>query len=173
MSKAQLPIKVDPRRCADQGLSYKGVIEVCKLQRLASYLVDSEGEVEAELIFGVDEEGIRHLRGEATTNVRMLCQRCLEPVELSAHAELTLAFAGSEEAAKQLPGRYDPCVVDGEGKVDLHDALEEELILSLPLVAYHSDCSITTSFEDPRAGSEEGEKPNPFAVLAQLKVNKD
>lgn len=173
MSKAQLPVKVDPRRCADQELSYEGVIQVGQLQRLASYLVDAEGEIEAELHYAVDEERIRHLRGEAKTEVRMLCQRCLEPVVIALNAELNLAFAGSEESAQKLPDRYDPYIVDEDGKQNVHEAIEEELILSLPLIAYHADCAITTKFEDPRAGSEEGEKPNPFAVLAQLKVNKD
>jgi len=172
MSKAQLPIKVDPRRCADQGLSYQGVIQVKQLERLVTYLVESDGEVQARLHFAVDEERVRHMRGEAETEVQMLCQRCLEPVVIALHAELNLAFAGSEESAKKLPSRYDACIVDEEGKQNLFDAIEEELILSLPLIAQHADCVIATEFKDPGVGSDEGEKPNPFAVLAQLKANK-
>lgn len=173
MSKARLPHVIDPRRAADRRLSYEGSVPLSRLSRLVSYLLDDEGEVDAELLFAVDEERIRHVQGRVAARVRMRCERCLEPVELSLAGHLNLAFADSAEAARQLPGHYDPWVLDEDGKQNLHQAVEEELILSLPLIPQHEDCVIKTEYRDPDAPvASEEKKPNPFAVLAKLKEDK-
>ena len=171
MSKASLPIKVDPRRSADQGLSYEGFIPVQRMERLASYLVDAEGEIDVSLSFGIDEEKIRYLKGTAEVLVRMLCQRCLEPVAITLQADLCLGIVRDDEAAQMLPRRYDPLVVN-DNALDVSQAIEDELILTLPLIATHEDCVVKTDFLDPNAKPEDGDKENPFNVLAQLKGNK-
>ena len=171
MSKAPLPIKVDPRRSADHGLSYDGSLPLLRLERLTSYLVDAEGEIKVSLSFGIDEEKIRHLHGTAEVSVRMLCQRCLEPVTIPLRAELHLGIVKDDEAAGMLPRRYDPLVVI-DNELDVNQAIEDELILTLPLIASHQGCSIKTDFLDPNAKSDGVDKENPFNVLAQLKGNK-
>ncbi|MCW8884452.1 MAG: YceD family protein [Motiliproteus sp.] len=170
MSKAPLPNTVDPRRSADQGLSFQGCVPLKRFQRLATYLVEQEGVVNVSLTFGVDEERIRYLNGTAEASVQMLCQRCLEPVAIGIKAELNLGIVRDDEAAQMLPRRYDPLVVDHE--LDVSEAIEEELILTLPLIATHEDCEVKTDFRDPDAKPEGDDKPNPFSVLAQLKGNK-
>ena len=170
MSKAPLPNTVDPRRSADQGLSYQGCIPLKRLQRLASYLVEQEGDVDVSLTFGVDEERIRYLNGTAEVSVQLLCQRCLEPVAIGLKATLNLGIVRDDEAAQMLPRRYDPLVAEHE--LDLAETIEEELILTLPLIATHQDCVVKTDYRDPDAKPEGDDKPNPFSVLAQLKGDK-
>ncbi|WP_207061123.1 YceD family protein [Motiliproteus sp. SC1-56] len=171
MSKAPLPNKIDPRRSAEQGLSYEGSLALQQMVRLASYLVGDEGAVDVSLSFGKDEEGIRYVKGEAEGTVRMLCQRCLEPVRIELKAQLNLGMVSSEEAASKLPRRYDPLVTQGDPQ-ELYRALEDELILSLPLIAHHDDCEVKTEYRDPDAKPEDDDKVNPFSVLAQLKGDK-
>ena len=170
MSKAPLPNTVDPRRSADQGLSYQGCLSLKKLQQLAVSLIEPEGDVNVSITFGVDEERIRYLNGTAEASVQMLCQRCLEPVAIDLKAELNLGIVRDDEAAQMLPKRYDPLVVEHE--LDLSEIIEEELILTLPLIATHQDCVVKTDYRDPDAKPEGDDKPNPFSVLAQLKGNK-
>ena len=71
----------------------------------------------------------------------MTCQRCLQamPIELSGAHQL--AVVGDDEQARQLPARLEPLLVDGE-MCDLWTVVEDELILSLPIVSYHDteDC---------------------------------
>ena len=79
--------------------------------------------------------------------------------------------SGTEEHAKNLPRYYDPLIVAGDD-LELFPMVEEELILSLPIVPYHDDCSVQTSFGDVATTDNETDKPNPFSVLASLKADK-
>jgi uncharacterized protein len=58
-------------------------------------------------------------------------------------------------------------------EIELLPIIEDELMLSLPLVPFHDDCSIQTSFGDAATARTQEEKPNPFSVLAQLKEKAD
>ena len=61
-------------------------------------------------------------------------------------------------------------MLDEDGRIALADALEDELILSLPLVPAHDDCAPWPVADDENA--QEAETPgreNPFQVLAALK----
>jgi len=103
----------------------------------------------------------------------MTCQRCLEPVEITVEANFNLAIAPTEEHAKTLPKYYDPLIVEGE-ELQLLSMVEEELILSLPIVPYHDDCSVQMSYGDEAAADAvtDSDKTNPFSVLASLKADK-
>ena len=78
----------------------------------------------------------------------------------------------SDEQAKNLPGYYEPLLVESES-IALLEVLEEELILSLPMFAYHSDCKLEHSNDDGSDDAQQdGKKPNPFSVLSELKLKK-
>lgn len=171
MSKAPIPITIDPWRSAEQGLGYEGSVQLSKLTGLVDYLSDQDGGVDVSLTFGVDEERIRFLKGSAQVTVQMTCQRCLEPVAVPLSAELVLGMVHSDEAAKNLPKRYDPLVVT-DNELDVNQAIEEELILTLPLIPVHQDCDVKTEFVDPDDDQSESDKDNPFSILAQLKGKK-
>lgn len=172
MSKAPLPNRIDPRRSADQGVSFEDcTLTVDRLDRLTSYLVDSDGEIDVSLQFGVDDQRQRFLSGTAEVAVKMLCQRCLEPVEVELSAQLNLGIVANEEAAKNLPERYDPLVVSKD-QYDPADAVEDELILTLPIIPLHDNCDVKTEYGDEQADAESESKDNPFSILAQLKGEK-
>lgn len=169
MSKAPLPNKVDPRRSAEQGISFSDCyLPLNRLNRLTSYLVETDGEIDVSLQFGLDEQRIRYLTGTADINVKMLCQRCLESVEIPLNAEMNLGIVKDEEAAKNLPRYYDPLIVDTD-YFDPASAVEEELILTLPLMPVHENCQVQMEFGEASADAEAENKENPFSILAQLK----
>ncbi|MBY4677173.1 YceD family protein [Marinobacterium arenosum] len=174
MSYGPLPKRIDPRKLAEREVRFESSVDVDQLPRLVECLALPDGKIEVDLQFSVDEQRIRTIVGSARGDLHMACQRCLEPVEVEVAATFNLAIAASEEAAKQLPRYYDPLIVEDE-EIELLPVLEEELILSLPMVPYHQDCSIQTSFGDDAGavdadGAESAsEKPNPFSVLAKLK----
>lgn len=172
MSKAPLPNKVDPRRSADQGVSYADChLPLNRLSRLTSFLVDSDGDIDVSLFFGVDEQRQRYLSGTAAIKVNLLCQRCLEPVAVQLNAELNLGIVSDEEDAKNLPQRYDPLLIESEF-FDPASAVEDELILTLPIVPLHDDCEVKKSYGDEQQAAEDDKKENPFSILAQLKGKK-
>jgi len=173
MLNVKLPKYVDPRKLADREIQITGVIAIVEMAELAPMLVNTDVEVFADLKFARDELRIRTISGSVKATVQVECQRCLEPVDVDLVANLNLAISYSEEKAQTLPKYYDPLIVEDDD-LELLPLIEQELILSLPIVSYHADCSIQTSFGDgnPVAVSET-EKPNPFSVLASLKGNTD
>ncbi|MGY8872936.1 MAG: YceD family protein [Pseudomonadales bacterium] len=172
MSYGNLPKIVDPRKLAEREVRITGQASVKEMPRVRSYLCEDGDVIDVNLLFSLDERRIRIITGDAKGRVHMTCQRCLEAVQVDVQADFNLAIAFNEERAKQLPRYYDPLIVEDE-EIELLQVIEEELILSLPLVPYHTDCSIQTQFGDAdMAEKPENEKPNPFKVLAQLKANK-
>ncbi len=182
-----LPRHIDPRKFAKQGVSIEGSIDLKELDRLSPLLATNEGNIYAELIFGIDEQGTRNLTGHATAEVEMVCQRCLEACPQLIHMSLNLAMIWSDDKAEHLPKTWDPWIV-GEGATDIYQIVEDELILSLPIVAYHSEeCVPQELFSSKEKSSERGsvgykkldeqeqqtDKPNPFQVLEQLKGSFD
>ncbi|WP_420553895.1 YceD family protein [Neptuniibacter marinus] len=170
MSNGPLPNKVDPRKLAEREVRITGAVALDKVPILCQSLIGTEGSIDVDLQFAVDEQRIRTITGSAEGHVFMTCQRCLDPVEVAVEVDFNLGLAASEDAAKQLPRIYDPLIV-GDEEIELLSVVEEELILSLPHDAYHDDCSIKTSYGDAGAVAENNDKPNPFSVLAQLKAN--
>ena len=173
MSNAPLPKKIDPRKLADRGVRIEGEAEISSFPNLVTMLTDSQSTISVDLQFDLDELRIRTIKGNAAGTVNMTCQRCLEPVDILVEANFNLAIAPTEEHAKKLPKYYDPMIV-GEEDLELFAMVEEELILSLPIVPYHDDCSVQTSFGDEASSDKETDfdKPNPFSVLASLKADK-
>ena len=56
-----------------------------------------------------------------------------------------------------------------EGYLDMYEVIEDEIILSLPLVAMHADESCNPYWQSDSVEDQVVEKNNPFAVLESLK----
>ncbi len=76
--KTVLPRHIDPRKFAQQGISISGDVDLTQLLRVSSLLASSQGSAHAELVFGVDQQGVRNLTGSIEAKVEIVCQRCLE-----------------------------------------------------------------------------------------------
>ncbi len=99
------------------------------------------------------------------------CQRCLHPVALDLEVARALRFVANEATAEALDAESEDDVLALPRWLDLHELVEDELLLALPLVPMHTHCP-----EAPRmsAGVEALESaaadaPRPFAALAGLK----
>lgn len=173
LKPGQLPRFADLRRLASHHAVMKGQVAVAELQRFAELLVSSDGECDVELRGELEEEGRCTVLGSAACEVKVLCQRCLEPMILPLSAEIALGVVASDEEAAELPDNLDP-VIQGADAVDIYEIVTDELILALPIVSYHApeDCSVA---QDYSTGTQEEEvvaaKPNPFSVLAGLKTS--
>lgn len=174
MSDHSLPKTLNPFKYADQNKDLQGHIAVHLMPRLTELLVDSEGVVNIELEFGRDEQRLRILKGKLTSDLNLLCQRCLHPVNKTINSEFQLGIVMSDEQAQNLPRVYEPLLVENEELV-LLDVIEEELILSLPMFAYHDDCEpeeYSQGDVEESTETDDEEKENPFAVLSELNLKK-
>lgn len=164
-----LPSTIKPLKLARQQGKLKGYLLLSELPDLAADCLENQGRVEAELRLEMQGRW-PVLTGVAATVVRQVCQRCLETVDVPVQASIALGFVSTDEALDDLPDHLEPFLLQDE-EIPLADLLAQELILALPIVAYHPECEeISYQAGDGGEATQEPEsKPNPFRVLEQLK----
>lgn len=163
-----IPHSIEPRKFAQQGLDVKGDVPVTALVRLLS-AVEGVQSASAELHFDIAPSKHRIVTGRVQACVDLICQRCLEAVSVPLSGSVSLALVATEADAKTLPEAYDPWVV-ADDEADLYDIIEEELLLALPVVAYHPfECVDKALFSAGEPPAVAAPKNNPFQALAVLK----
>lgn len=158
---------IEPFKLARQSQVLEGNLPLAKMGRLARVLCSEKADVSIKSSFGIDAGGTYFARGTVTAKVEMECQRCMQAVPVELNAAFALAFVSSEKGVERVSDTYDPIVVQDE-QVVLAELVEDELLLALPIVAKHQGEDCLPKFKNPSDAVVE-EKPNPFAVLAQLK----
>lgn len=125
---------------------------------------------------GADEDVWLHLA--ATASVPQVCQRCMGTVAVPLRVNQWYRFVANEEIAMAQDDESEEDLLVMEPQFNLLAVLEDELLMALPLVPMHDECPVAPAMqagEDALPGSSagdeapSGEKPHPFAVLAQLK----
>lgn len=154
---------------AERALSLS--LPLLNMQRAQEMLGNSEGSIHYELQFSLTPQRLLQVQGNLKGEVTLECQRCLEAVSQTLESEFLWGLVINEEAAVNLPRTHEPVFIEDE-RLDLLTALEDELILALPLVAYHPEgsCELPGNFiqEQPEVQVSE-KKENPFSALADLK----
>ena len=166
MSAGSLPLHIEPFKWADRGAEVEVTLALKSFPRLLQGALSDQGEVTVRCDFARDTQGRAWLEGSATTTLSLTCQRCLEGVPVSLDAEFRLALLADEADADELSGEDDYIVV-GADALSLYDVVEDELILTLPLVARHEDC--TPSYVPEPLVEADPPRENPFQVLAAVK----
>jgi uncharacterized protein len=169
MAMTLIPDYVDARKIFAQHAHIKGNMHIIAFARFCEGLVDSSGNALVELEFYLDEKYRRIIAGRLEANVNVLCQRCLEPTEISLNESFRLAMVETDEQAENLPTDLDPWLCN-DSRLRLADIIEEQLILSMPIVSYHkNDC--IEHIDNALAKSKQS-KSNPFEMLKILKDSK-
>ncbi len=175
MQKVKLPLQVDPVKSALKRSDYRGVIATSEMERLSGSVVNADEWVEVELQFEKDAQGLTVFHGTLDTQVSLICQRCNGEFNHSLHVPFCFSPVQGQQDDEALPEAYEPVEVNDHGEVSLLQLFEDELILSLPIVPLHAeeDCKVTS--DDMQFGEiePEQERPNPFAVLKELKRDQE
>ncbi len=171
MQKVKLPLTLDPVRTAQKRLDYHGVYTPVQVERVAESVVSVDSDVECDMRFAIDEQRLAVLTGDAKVSVTLSCQRCGKPFAHQVYTQYCFSPIVKDEQAEALPEAYEPVQVNEFGEIDLLALVEDEIILSLPVVPVHDSEHCEVSEADMVFGKlpAEAEKPNPFAVLASLK----
>ena len=128
-------------------------------------------ELSFNLQFSQNEAKQLVVTGSFEGEVNLECQRCLKPVAVNLFNEFSWGLVTSDQAAANLARYLEPVSLENN-RLNLFAALEDELLLSLPLVAYHEQgaCQAKSYQSATEATNPVEEKPNkPFLVLHQLK----
>lgn len=163
---SDLPQYIDPERLAIEGVHLEGQVGLNEMTRLARLLADSRGMVSLRLAFSRTENGLTCITGSYETEMRLTCQRCLEPVTVklaeTINVGVTFAVSGS---ANKLPASAEPLVLTGD-TILLADFIEEEILLGLPISPMHElqECAAAEQVrQNDNAAS------GPFHVLKSLR----
>ncbi len=147
-----------------------------RLERLAPMLADTAGRVDYELQFGRDGYGQAFLDVRGAGDLPLICQRTLERYVLSVSVRQRLGLVKDEADEARLPPGYEALLVGDDGRVDALAALEDELILAIPVVPLAPAClgqgDEATPWQYSTGGQEhdaDGSRPHPFVALRQLK----
>lgn len=171
MAKVKLPLTIDPIKSANKRSTYVGVYSSSSLLRLLDAVEDCEPLIDVEVKFAKDAQGLTYFQGSAATQVQLLCQRCNHAFPHSIQLEFCYSPVQGQDEEDVLPDVYEPVEVNDHGEVDLLQIIEDELILTLPIVPLHAEEECKVSKDDMTFGviEPEQERKNPFAVLKELK----
>lgn len=117
---------------------------------------------------GIDEPWV-HLSAQATLS--LMCQRCMGAVDVPVAFERDFRFVASEDLAEVEDEESEEDVLVLSKSFNLLDLIEDELLMASPLVPMHEECPKPVKLHAADAGFAEQpeERPNPFAMLQQLK----
>ena len=162
----KLPETVDFLKQVERNACFEGTWPVSGFERLADIINDHSGEVSVRLRFGISA-GTRCLDGSIEAELELRCQRCLNPVKHRIRSDFRFGLITSEEEAEFLPKEYEPLLVT-ESEQSLIELVEDELLLSLPIVAKHDEeCSeILRKHRDENNAQHDTHRP--FAALKDL-----
>lgn len=173
MSNA-LPEAVDAWRMVSGRRIFEGRIRLDSMPRLAMYLADTEGECGYLLEFDRDASGVATLGIHAQARLPLVCQRTLDRFELPVAVRQTLGLIRNEAEEAGLPEGCEPLLVTPDGMLRLADAIEDELILAVPVVPVSevgapADGRVWQDNEDTQEPQKAPGQANPFAALAEWK----
>ncbi|MBL8258998.1 MAG: DUF177 domain-containing protein [Candidatus Competibacteraceae bacterium] len=168
MQAPRFPNKINLWQLAEKQGRLDGELALAELPRLRA-LNRSGGTAEIALAAGVDERGVRFIRGRLDAQVELVCQRCLGPLTLRLTVPVCLGLIRSEAEAERLPEAYEPLLAADEG-ARVADWVEDELLLALPQIPRHEDrreCE-ANGYVAPDGEPSRAEQGRPFAGLASL-----
>ncbi len=168
------PELIDPFKFARQAEKLHGKFPVAQMKRLSDSLDSDGGDVEFELTFDRKERA-RVATGSFRTDVKMVCQRCLDQVNVAIRGTIHLEFVEGEEAEGRFEDQGYETVIVKDNSLSLLELIEDEVILALPFSPLHEkgECPGSTIVEKLQVTNQNPDKPNPFAVLAKLKKDQE
>ncbi len=171
MQKAEPIWSINPYKLAENSASTERRLSISQLPRLLESLYNDEGEILAKVSGWMDEDRRKLLKCSLTGTVMMECQTRFTALPVQIEREIDFYPVTSEERIASAPEEYEAFLFDTE-ELDLVNLIEDELILSLPIVV-NSPASPEHQRFGPEIDEQAGKKPNPFAVLASLKQNSE
>ena len=178
-SRTWNPERLDVELFARQQAGIDGVWPLAGMERLVSLAHSQALPGDADVVTWQARGELRAARGgvgetwlhlSADATVQLVCQRCLGPVACPVDAERSFHFVVGEDAAAELDADSEDDVLAMTRALDLRALVEDELLLSLPVVPRHEVCPeplpAGTAEDDDE---DEPERRQPFAALAALK----
>jgi len=175
------PERLDVRALAQAGASLEAREALSRFERLQDEVAPEHAaqipnvqvvwQAHGEMRPGADgnQPGI-WLHLIAHTELPLVCQRCLMPCNTPLSVDRWFRFVADEATAEAEDETCEEDVLALEPKPSLRLILEDELLMSLPLIPMHDTCPSPTVLPAAEAQDVATEPTqHPFAVLAHWK----
>jgi uncharacterized protein len=157
---------IDGFEFARTGAKLQGEWPVADFPRLQDALHSKAGDLRWSLRGVPQEQGRPALRLELEGSLQLVCQRCLGPLAFPLRIAVSLQLAASQAEIDAEPieaGEGPERIVAGR-EMPVHDLIEDELLLALPIAPRHEQCA-------GKGAEEAGGRQSPFAGLRQMVGN--
>ncbi len=146
---------------------FEGWIRVMDLPRVCELLASGQGVIAVRFEFLNSDYAIPMIRGSLQASLQIECQRCLQVMsnELEFEFQLLIDAADDIVSESSLDTLYS-----NEGKINIFEVVEDEIILALPLVAMHEKDTCNEHWQVTESTQEPADRENPFSVLKDLKT---
>lgn len=151
----------------------EGGYPLTKLKRLQEVLMAATDQEDVQVTAKIEfchSVGFASIKGRVSATLLVACQRCLKPMEIDVEGRFKFALVDSEEEIELLPDEFEPYLLEGEEQ-SIIDLVEDELLLSLPMVTMHDDTCSAVMVGQQKNIAAQKEAAHPFAALKNLKDN--
>jgi uncharacterized protein len=160
----------DVDRLADRQADVTFEIPLSRLPRVQAKIAGAAGTVRGVARFR-REAGYRVAELELEGEAKLVCQRCLAPMTWPLASETRVALVANESDADRVPQEVET-VRAPDDRIRVADLVEEELLLTLPLVPLHAESGECTGQDEVPAPAQEAapvqETQRPFERLGEL-----
>jgi uncharacterized protein len=177
MAKDFDPQRLDVRRFAENGAELDSSAGLQRFVRLSAETQGLENSASVHWHARGEMHNPHHVHPqiwvhlEADTTLPLVCQRCLNPVDVSLRVIRSFRFVADEATAAAEDDDAEEDLLALSRSFDLVELVEDELLMEVPVAPRHEVCPepVKMSAEDPDFDAAGAEKENPFAVLTRLK----
>ncbi len=168
LMSANVPEMLDAWRMVAARRRFDGRIPLSAMIRLQGSLVDTEGECVYSLQFDQDDLlKVAYVELSIDVELPLACQRTLQRFLYPVQIRQRLGLIRDEDEEAALPPDYEALLVPDDGMLRATDLVEDELVLSVPVVPMAPGSEAVEAEWVP--SQEEQDKASPFAALAALK----
>jgi DUF177 domain-containing protein len=131
------PEVIDGLQFARAALERRGRVSMERLPRLAQLRCSTEG-LEYRLRGGRAGNGKPCLRLSVAGSLEMVCQRCLDPIQVPIVIDAELQLAENAREISDADDEIDRVIASRH--MDVAWLVEDEVILALPMAPRHEEC---------------------------------
>ena len=155
-------IVIDSLAFAREERHLVGELAVNALPRLADVLADDTGVLSCRLSGGRNEEGKLFLLLEVAGELRLKCQRCLDPLDLplAIESRILLVPPGAPWPDEGLADDAADAI-EALAEQSVASLIEDEVLLALPVAPRHESCVL------PCGSDSDSLAASPFATLTR------
>jgi uncharacterized protein len=180
MAKDFDPHRLDVRRFAEEGGEIDASEHLRSFKRLVAETQEAQDarnvrwRARGELVNPQHLQPQVWMHLDAETVMPLVCQRCLQPVDVPLEVRRSFRFVADEAMAAAQDDEAEEDLLALSRSFDLLELVEDELLMELPVAPRHEVCPepVKMSAADAEFDAASAEKENPFAILGRLKPGK-